>query len=221
MCSDFLEHVTSNSQGKTARHQFYPPARKQYELNVQWFVAVTCTPSRGRQGSPQPVINPQVHTWNSITCNIMHPSHYASYLKTRLKDRILSLSHHDTQNTADILCLHKTHTGLQWKQTLVHCRMLNRGTGRQSGHPNRLISFPKSKYTSHFLTGSSLNDFKIFTTLHVFIQDCFHFSLISQRFASFTHKTEKNTALPGINKPENHNQNFIKLYFLNPECSVS
>lgn len=35
MCSDFLEHVTINSQGKTARHQFYPPARKQYELNVQ------------------------------------------------------------------------------------------------------------------------------------------------------------------------------------------
>lgn len=30
--NDFLDHITSNSQGWTAKYQFYPPARKQQEL---------------------------------------------------------------------------------------------------------------------------------------------------------------------------------------------
>lgn len=87
--------------------------------------------------------------------------------------------------------------------------------------PNILIPFPKSKYTSDLPVNSSLNDFEIFTTVHVYIQVRFHFSVISQRFASFTFKTKKNTILPGINKPEKHNQNFIKSYFLNIEHSAS
>lgn len=46
--------------------RLYPPARKQYEPYLQWFVAVTWTPSRGRQGSPQFEKRKQIYPGNSL-----------------------------------------------------------------------------------------------------------------------------------------------------------